>query len=510
MRALKRMMYFLTSRLFLTSLLILLQIFAFLFPFLFLGVKSIYIHTAISFLSTILAIAIANDERHAPFHLTWILLLLTVPIMGWPLYILLRHNQQASRACKRCEQVNAQLDAISIGGNKPESLPVCKKHPFCREMTFLANASNAPVYTNTTAQYFANGEVFFPVYLEKLRAAKRFIFMEYFIISDGTLWQSVREILLEKLKQGVEIRILYDDIATISKLPNGFCKELRSHGVQIYPFNPYRAAVNSFMNYRDHRKITVIDGQYAFTGGINLADEYINAIERFGHWKDCAVLLEGEAAQALTHTFLKSWGFAVKAECNPQTYLSSPSVPCTELVQPFADSPADDLRVGRCTYMNLIQGARRYLWITTPYLIPDEAVIDSLCLAAGSGIDVRIITPHIPDKWYVHAVTRSNYLPLIRAGVRVYEYTPGFIHAKLILTDDEACMVATTNLDYRSFFSLFENGTMLYGKTPITQVRNDFMDTLTKCQRVTLEECKQVPWPRKLLRAVLRVFSPFL
>ena len=281
-------------------------------------------------------------------------------------------------------------------------------------------------------------------------------------------------------------------------------------GVQVYPFNPYRAAVDSFMNYRDHRKITVIDGVIGFTGGINLADEYINKIERFGYWKDAGLMLEGSAVQALTHTFLKSWGFVVKEDPMPQKYLIDKPQNADSLVQPFCDSPAGKVRAGRDTYSSLINGAQRYVWITAPYLILENEMLNALCLAATSGVDVRIITPHMADKWYVHAVTRSNYRALIKAGVKVYEYKPGFVHAKLIVADDAAAMVATTNFDYRSFYALFENGVMVYGRDVIAQIKSDLTETMQQSMPYTMEMCQHTSRFRRSMRKLLRIFSPFL
>lgn len=510
MKAIKRVLYFLTSRLFLTSLLILLQLLAILIPLHYIGMQSVYIHSVLSVCSLMLAIGISNDTRHVPFHMTWIFLLLIAPLVGWPLYYLLRYNQQASRTSRRCEAIEAKLNLLPIGGTSPQKLAVCKSHPFIRQMSFLSMTGGFPVYQHTKTQYFPCGESFFPIYLEQLRSARRFIFLEYFIISDGRLWQQVRDILFEKRREGVEIRILYDDIGTIRTISRPFRRELAAKGILIYPFNPYRAAVNSFMNYRDHRKITVIDGRVAFTGGINLADEYVNIIERFGYWKDCSLMLEGDAVTALTHMFIKSWSFAVQEEPNPQKYLSSLPKPTAGLIQPYCDNPASPFHIGRGIYFNMINTAKRYVWITAPYLILEQALHDTLCMAARSGIDVRIITPHIPDKWYVHIVTRSNYLSLLCAGVRIYEYKPGFIHAKTIVVDDQAAMVGTTNFDYCSFYSLFENGVLLYDTDTVKSVHDDIADTFTDSIEMTIDECRSYPLRIRFLQSILRLFSPFL
>jgi len=510
MKLLQRIRSFLTSRLFVTSLLILIQLMALIIPFILLGQYSVYIHAAISLLSLIISIALSSSAKHAPFHLIWIIILLGAPIAGWPLYLILRHNQNESRATKRCDRIAAKLNALPIGGHNPADLNSCQKHPFRREMYLLHNAGYSPVFTQTATEYFPNGESFYPVFLEKLKTAEKFIFMEYFILNDGFFWQEIRKILLEKAEQGVEIRILHDDLATISSINGAFTRELRKKGIRIYPFNPYRAAVDSFMNYRDHRKITVIDGKIGFTGGINLSDEYINAVERFGYWKDCALMLEGDAVSALTRAFLKLWSFAVEEQDDIAKYLISPSVTANGIVQPYCDSPTDDVRIGRDTYHTLISSANRYIWITAPYLILEPAMTDQLCMAAASGVDVRIVTPSIPDKPYVHAVTRSNYETLIRAGVRVYEYTPGFIHATTIVADDAAALVATTNFDIRSFYSLFENGVLLYSTPTIHKLKDDFLTIFSESKEMTLESSKPKNLACKLARDVCRIFAPFM
>ena len=328
------------------------------------------------------------------------------------------------------------------------------------------------------------------------------------------MWDTILEILKEKVKQGVEVRVIYDDMGCIMTLPYRYDRKLEALGIQCCVFNPFIPVLTSRLNNRDHRKICVIDGHTGFTGGINLADEYINAYEKHGHWKDTAVLLRGEAVWNLTVMFLSMWDYIHGINEDFAPY--KPSVHLTEqvesdgYVQPYSDNPLDGESVGETVYLNLINRAKRYVYINTPYLILDNEMATALRMAAKSGVDVRIVTPHIPDKWYVHAVTRAYYQMLLESGVRIYEYTPGFVHAKTFVVDDEYATVGTVNLDYRSLYLHFECGVLLYRSSSVAAVKEDYLKTLEVCQDVTLEECRRVPLIRQLGRAVLRVFAPLM
>lgn len=282
-------------------------------------------------------------------------------------------------------------------------------------------------------------------------------------------------------------------------------------GIECRVFNRFRPSLDVFMNYRDHRKICIIDGNVGFTGGINLADEYINAYEKHGHWKDTSIMLKGDAVWSLTILFLQMWGNTLSEnDIDFEAYKPTKSYPTDGFVQPFGDSPIDSDLIGENTYMNIINNAKEYVYIQTPYLILDHEMTTALCLAAQSGIDVRIITPHIPDKWYVHAVTRANYAELVRAGVKIYEYTPGFIHAKTIVSDDTYAIVGTTNFDFRSFYLHFECGVFLFRASTVLDVRNDFLQTQQLSEEITENDCEKVKLPVRILRALLRVFSPLM
>ena len=350
--------------------------------------------------------------------------------------------------------------------------------------------------------------------LEELEKAEHYIFLEYFIIEEGQMWDPILEILRRKAAQGVDVRVLYDDLGCIFKLPDGYDKLLESYGIRACVFNPFIPVLNLRMNNRDHRKICVIDGHTGFTGGINLADEYINVRELHGHWKDTAIMLKGDAVWSLTVMFLTMWDF-VKGEKSdyelyrPQIH-QNVQYPHDGLVQPFTDNPLDNEPVGENVYLNMINRAQRYVYITTPYLIISNEMMTALTNAAKSGVDVRIITPHVPDKWYVHMVSQAHYSQLIEAGVRIFEYTPGFIHAKSFVADDLYAVVGTINLDYRSLYLHFECATWLYRCSCIAAIYEDFKHTQEVSQEITLADCRAVPFRKRLLRNVLKVFAPLM
>ena len=350
--------------------------------------------------------------------------------------------------------------------------------------------------------------------VEELKKAEKFIFLEYFIIAPGVMWDTILDILIEKVKQGVEVRVLYDDAGCITTLAPDYYKVLQGLGMKAKVFNPIKPRLAIQMNNRDHRKILVIDGKVGMTGGINLADEYINAKERFGHWKDCSVMLKGEAVWNLTLMFLQFWNYDEKIKDNvfdfKPDFNEFIDIENDGYVQPYSDSPTDNENVGEYTHINMINGANRYVYATTPYLVIDNEMKTALTLAAKNGVDVRILVPHIPDKWYVFAVTRANYQPLIKAGVKIYEYTPGFVHGKTFVVDDDMAVVGTVNMDYRSYYLHYECGVWFYRSKVVMDVKQDYLHSLAKSHEVTLEECKNVKLPVRIMRSILNLFSPMM
>ena len=379
--------------------------------------------------------------------------------------------------------------------------------------SYIKNVARFPMHKNTETKNYSSGEENYADLLKELKKAKKYIFMEYFIIEEGKMWDSILEILEEKASEGVDVRLIYDDMGCISLLPYGYDKTLEKKGIKCIAFNPFKPLVSLVMNNRDHRKITVIDGHTGFTGGINLADEYINEKERFGYWKDTGIMLKGAAVWNLTIMFLEMWNSSRKTDTNYSIY--KPEINQTETivndgyVQPYGDSPLDGEVVGENVYMNIINSAKEYVYIYTPYLIIDNEMMTALCLAAKKGVDVRIVTPGIPDKKVVFKLTRSYYRQLIEAGVRIYEYTPGFIHAKVFLSDDKIATVGTINMDYRSLYLHFECGVYLYKTKSITSIKEDVFDTLEQSKEFTKEDLKNGR-RFELWQAILRVFAPLM
>ena len=356
----------------------------------------------------------------------------------------------------------------------------------------------------------------FPILVQELENAKHYIFIEYFIINDGIMWQTILEVLERKAAQGVDVRLLYDDFGCLVTLPHKYYETLRGKGIRCEVFNPFRPFLNIIQNNRNHRKLCIIDGHTGFTGGINLADEYINRKKRFGHWKDTAVLLKGEAVWNMTVMFLQMWQVVTRAKGEieyekymPHVYHPQPFAG-DGYVQPFCDSPLDNEVVSENVYLNIINRAKKYVYICTPYLIVDNEIMTALTLAAKSGVDVRIMTPGIPDKKIVFLLTQSYYEELLNAGVKIYEYQPGFLHSKTFVCDGEIGVVGTINLDYRSLYLHFEDGVWMYGNSVIPDMRDDFLKTCEYCKPVTPEFCRNRSVITRILQNILRLFAPML
>jgi len=474
----------------------------------------VYFYAISTFISIVVVIALANGRSKAGYKIAWIIAILTFPIFGGIFYLVFGGSRVGKRTRKKMVSISSKmaetldLNHFLIRQIKDENIEAGRQAQYLHEYAF------SPPYTNTYIEYFPVGEAKFERLIEELEKAQHFIFLEYFIIEEGLMWNTILEILQRKSQEGVDVRVIYDDIGSIMKLPYKYDRKLEAMGIKCCVFNPFLPVLSPRLNNRDHRKILIIDGHTGFTGGINLADEYINAYEKLGHWKDNAVMLKGDAVYSLTVMFLALWDYLRGIDedyeqYHPERYGKHP-YPADGYVQPFSDNPLDDEAVGETVYLNLITRAKDYIYITTPYLIVDAEVMTALCNAAKQGIDVRIITPHIPDKWYVHAVTRSNYWLLLEAGVRIYEYTPGFMHAKTFVVDDDYAVIGTINLDYRSLFLHFECGVWLYRNSSIANIKADFLETLVQSREVTWEEYRKTPWQRRIGRALLNLFAPLM
>ena len=378
------------------------------------------------------------------------------------------------------------------------------------QFAYLGTDDGYPTYRNTGLSYYALGEEGFPHMLADVERAERFVFLEYFIIERGRMWDSLHEALARKAAQGVDVRVIYDDIGSVYTLPGSYARELEREGIKCVSFNRLHPLVNVFVNHRDHRKIMVVDGVVSYTGGVNLADEYVNLRNKFGHWKDNVLRVEGEAVWSHTVMFLTTWNALRHEDDDLEQFRTSALTGEPDgFICPYAETPLTSEMVGQDVYLNIINQATRYCYIMTPYLIIDTDMQNALILAAKRGVDVRIITPHIPDKKTVFLMTRSNYRPLVADGVKIYEYTPGFIHAKNFLADDCLAVCGSINLDYRSLVHHFECGVWMYGTDCIRDMRRDFLDTVAVSQEITEETAVLRGLPR-LGAEILKVLTPLM
>lgn len=462
-------------------------------------------------LSVLIVICIVGDRSNPAYKIAWIIPIMLFPIFGWLLYLLFGGNRLSRRTRKKMQSIDHVMQSELKDACGTEDLRKAAGEDAGNMARYIEKVAHCPVYSNTCTEYFPSGELMFESILTELQKAEKYIFLEFFIIEPGEMWNSILAVLEKKAREGVEVRVLYDDIGCMFTLPRDYARALRKKGIQCSVFNRFRPVLSVRMNNRDHRKILVVDGKVAYTGGVNLADEYINEKERFGDWKDTGILLRGDAAWSLTVMFLNMWDFATgkKEEFYP-FHPEHIRYETAGFVQPYADSPLDDEPLGETVYLNLINKAKRYVYLTTPYLIVDHATSMALCSAAKAGVDVRIMTPHIPDKKIIFELTRAHYPQLLQAGVQIYEYTPGFIHAKVFAVDDRFGTVGTVNMDYRSMYLHFENGVVLYDTPSVLDIRRDFLTTQEMSHQVTLEECRNISLRRRFLRALLRVFAPLL
>ncbi len=453
---------------------------------------------------------IASDDN-PDYKVPWLLFVLIVPIAGFMLYFMFYSRTLQKKFIKRLSDLKRhsykQKDSALFDELRKEN-PVA-----AAQAKMLCDIAETHLFTNTKQEYFPLGEDMHCRMLEDLRTAEKFIYMEYFIIEEGKFWNSILDILKQKAADGVEVKVLYDDIGCMMTLPGNYCKTLRTYGIEAVPFSRLRGQADSEFNNRSHRKIMVIDGKIGYTGGVNIADEYINEVIKFGHWKDIGIRLEGEAVWELTKLFLVDYGINEKEVLvtSHELYPVQPDIAEKGYIIPFGDGPHPiyKRRVGKSVIQNMLSGATRYAWMTSPYLIIDNDLCTDLENAALRGVDVRIIVPHIPDKQIIFSMTQSFYPRLMDAGVKIYEYEPGFIHAKSYLVDDEYAMIGTINLDYRSLVHHFENGVWMYRCKAVQALKADIEDTFSKCIEVTPAMLK-TNLLQQFIRAVVRIFAPML
>lgn len=464
-------------------------------------------------LSVLSVIYIINDEGRAEFKLTWMLFVLAVPVVGVGFYLFTKMEIGTKYLRVRLEALRMETEPYMQQNEELVRTMRSSRAANTNLSNFLYRRLGYPTYGNTKAEYFALGDEQFPVMLEELKKARKFIFMEYFIVNEGIFWDSVLEVLKQKVEEGVEVRFMYDGMCSVFLLPYEYPESLQAAGIQCKQFAPIQPVMSTRQNNRDHRKICVIDGKVAFTGGTNLADEYINRKVRFGHWKDTAIMLKGDAVQSFTIMFLQMWNVNVRKPEEYGRYLTEKRKGfCRELgyVIPYGDSPYDNENVGEEVYVHILNHAKKYVHIMTPYLILDNEMTAALTRAAKSGIEVQIIMPHIPDKPYAFYLAKTYYRELIESGVQIYEYQPGFVHAKIFTSDDDTATVGTINLDYRSLYLHFECGVFIYHNPVVYDVEKDFQETLKKCHKVTLLEVHNRSLLTKIYGQVLRLIAPLM
>lgn len=502
------------SKIVIGGFLILLQVVFIVFTILNLGEYYAYLHAACTVVSIIVVVYIINKPDNPAYKLAWVVPILLFPIFGGIFYIVIAGNRSSKGFVHKVgKSITDSCQFLPQDPQIAEQL-LQESETAALQSRYIQHYGKYPVYTHTEMTYYPVGDDNFQPLLQELRKAKRYIFMEYFIIREGHFWDSVLEVLEEKVKEGVDVRVMFDDLGCVATLPSDYEKRLRAKGIQCYSFNRFIPFLTLRLNNRDHRKITVIDGHTGFTGGINLSDEYINATAPYGHWKDTGVMLKGDAVWSLTVMYLQLWGYlSGKTEDFYQYAPKSEeleSVGEDGFIQPYSDSPLDQEILGENIYLNMINRAKESVYIITPYLILDNEMTTALSLAAKSGIDVRIIIPGIPDKRIVYTLTLTNCEPLIENGVRIFQYTPGFTHAKGVLVDGEFATVGTVNFDYRSLYLHFECGVWMYRTKILGDIQRDFKETLEKCREMTLEECRKIPSIQKLWRAILKMLAPML
>ena len=459
-----------------------------------------------------MAVIIINSRSDASAKVTWLIVIMVLPVFGALLY-LYTQSDAGHRALKRRAATIAQETRFDLRQKPDVAAQLEQAQPGAAALArYIGRCGCHPLWRNTRVTYFPSGEEKFAALLEALRNAREFIFLEYFIVDEGVMWGQVLEILKEKAQAGVDVRVMIDGTCEFTTLPHDYPRQMKALGIQCKLFAPARPFVSTHYNYRDHRKIAVIDGQISFTGGVNLADEYINEVQLFGHWKDVAIRLEGEATRSFTLMFLQMWSMDEKAT-DITRFLKAPVTRFRDAegyVLPYSDCPLDDNKVGERVYMDLLNRAQRYVHIMTPYLILDGQMETALKYAAERGVDVHLILPGIPDKKYAFWLARTHYASLIASGVKISEYTPGFVHAKVFVADDQEAVVGTINLDYRSLYHHFECATYLNGVPCIARIEEDFQQTLSHCTRITEKRLQAIPWYQRLAGAALKALSPLM
>ena len=498
------------------ALLLAVQIIVLFGGFAVLGTQIIAANYVVGFSAFLILVYLLNSKQDSAMRMTWILIIASIPIFGVVLFIYTRIQPGTSSLKERTMELQEQQRNYLQPDRETLELEMVEARQEYGLFKYIYEEGNFPSYRDACVRFFPLGEDKFREMLRQLDRAEKFIFMEYFIIEKGDMWDAIFEILKKKAEEGVEVRLMYDGTCTLSLLPRKFPKEMEDCGIQCKEFSPMVPFLSTHQNNRDHRKILVIDGRVAFTGGVNLADEYINRKVRFGHWKDTAIMVQGAAVDSFTLMFLQMWNLRETGREQYLEYIVAADQPIDEdmhrggLIAPYGDSPLDDEPVGEKVYLDIINRASEHVHIMTPYLILSETMIHSLIYASQRGIDVKIILPHIPDKKYAYWLARTYYRELITGGVKIYEYTPGFVHAKVFTSDNIRSVVGTINMDYRSLYLHFECAAYIYNNPVVEDIEEDFMDTLDMCERITLENCRTFSPVGKVIGRALRIIAPLM
>lgn len=509
----KKIFKLLMNRAFTAGLAVLIQIIWLYMLFYRVGLLSTYTNIVLHIVAVILVLHLINKKMNPSFKLAWTFVIFLFPLLGLLLYGLFGRSELTKRTREKMNRVHKELEPLLASQEAYEQELQRLDASVAQQVYYIRKWAGFPVYKHTDTQYFKCGEEMFPVMLEEIRKAEKFIFLEYFILKEGVMYDEIIRLLIEKAQAGVEVRLIYDDFGCVSTMPTHFYRSLQKYGIKCAAFNTVRPFMSIVMNNRDHRKILVVDGKAAFTGGINISDEYINRVTRYGYWKDTGISVRGEGVWSFTCMFLEMWNYIIrssedygrfKAEWADGERIED------GFVQPYGDTPLDHEKTGENVYMNIISHAKRYVYIFTPYLIVDHAMLVTLCNAAKRGIDVRIVTPGIPDKKLVYLLTQADYEQLIENGVRIYQYTPGFIHAKSFVCDDEIAVVGTINMDYRSLYLHFEDGVYCYRSKAVMQLKEDTVDVINSSEEITAEWCRHRNIIVRMMQAVLRLLAPLL
>lgn len=490
---------------------LLFQIFILLVAFYWFYEYIAYFYWIMLIFSLIIIIFILNKGDSPEYKISWIIPIVILPAAGILLYIFLNIQYKSRTIAKNILENDDSMTKVLKQSDIVLSEIEMKDIHVLNLIKYMNNCTPYTIYKNTKTVFFRLGEDKFDSLIKDLKEAKEFIFLEYFIVAHGYLWSEIFEILKDKVREGVEVRIMYDGMCENQALPHGYSNILKKYHIKVRIINPVVPTLSTYQNNRDHRKIAVIDGKIAYTGGINIADEYINRKLRYGHWKDTAIRLEGDAVNSFTLMFLAMWNVYDKNVSEYKKYLRNYKIEsCHGYVMPYADSPLDVDQVSKRVYLDIINTATRYIHIMTPYLIIDSELISALKYASKRGIDVKILMPHIPDKKYAFYLSQSYYKELLNTGIRIYQYTPGFIHAKEVISDNLEAVIGTVNFDYRSLFLHFECATYLYKANTVKDMENDYLSTLAKSQEITLQIYNRMPLIKRIYGRILRLFAPLM